>query len=131
MAGRSRAAAEQGPLPPGSERAGSPLLPVFRAAPYSAEAARQRRPSPTARILFLDDGCSCRAVLAQALLQTMLRWVGRQQAGGWATGSAAGRWAGKCFEGGGRVEVAVMLQARVASALGAGCTGWQRGGEGR
>lgn len=51
---------------------GPPLVPVFRAAPYHAEAARQRRPSPTARILFLDEGCSCRAVLGAALLQTML-----------------------------------------------------------
>ena len=52
-----------------------PLVPVFRAAPYSAEAARQRRQSPTARILFLDDGCTCRAPLAQALMAGMLRWV--------------------------------------------------------
>lgn len=58
-----------------------PLVPVFRAAPYPAEAARQRRPSPTARILFLDEGCSCRAVLAAALLQTMLRWAWRQPLG--------------------------------------------------
>lgn len=51
----------------------TPVVPVFRAAPYSAEAARQRRPSPTARILFLDDGCTCRAPLAVAVLQGMLR----------------------------------------------------------
>ncbi len=59
----------------GSEGQRPPLVPVFRAAPYSAEAARQRRQLPTARILFLDDGCSCRAVLAQALMAGMLRWV--------------------------------------------------------
>ncbi|KAL4431051.1 hypothetical protein ABPG75_006307 [Micractinium tetrahymenae] len=52
---------------------GQQVVPVFRSAPYPAEAARQRRPSPTARILFLDEGCSCRAVLAAALLQAMLR----------------------------------------------------------
>ena len=56
-----------------SEAQRPPLVPVFRASPYSAEAARQRRQSPTARILFLDDGCTCRAVLAQALLAGMLR----------------------------------------------------------
>lgn len=59
----------------GSGSMGDQIVPVFRAAPYSAEAARQRRPSRTARILFLDDGCTCRAVLAQALMQAMLRWV--------------------------------------------------------
>ncbi len=59
----------------GSLGAGSspPLVPVYRSAPYRAEAARQRRPSPTARILFLDEGCGSRAVLAAALLQAMLR----------------------------------------------------------
>lgn len=56
-----------------SSQGGPPLVPVFRASPYSAEAARLRRPSPTARVLFLDDGCSCRAVLAQALLLSMMR----------------------------------------------------------
>ena len=72
---------------PGGGDVGTPVLPVFRAAPYSAEAARQRRASPTARILFLDDGCTCRAVLAQALMQGMLKWVlaRRGRAGGRAS----------------------------------------------
>ena len=62
------------------------LLPVFRSSPYAAEAARRRAQSPTARILFLDDGGACRAVLAQAVLQSMLRCGG---GGGVKTSSLA------------------------------------------
>jgi hypothetical protein len=69
---RGGAGEEEGAEP---DRRG-PLLPVFRSAPYSAEAARQRAPSTTARILVLDDGCTCRAPLAAAILQSMLRWGG-------------------------------------------------------
>jgi hypothetical protein len=65
---RGGAGEEEGAEP---DRRG-PLLPVFRSAPYSAEAARQRAPSTTARILVLDDGCTCRAPLAAAILQSML-----------------------------------------------------------
>lgn len=86
---------------PGTGGAGQPtggssssdLVPVFRAAPYSAEAARLRRPSPTARVLFLDDGCGCRAVLAQALMHAMLRCALRGE--GCSSGACAGRRAGR------------------------------------
>ena len=39
---------------------GAALQPVFRAAPYRAEAARQRAGGTTARLLFLDEGNHCR-----------------------------------------------------------------------
>lgn len=49
--------------PPANSAGGSsgavdaaPLLPVFRAAPYAAELARQRQHQNTVRILFLDEG---------------------------------------------------------------------------
>ncbi|GAB4817705.1 hypothetical protein N2152v2_004751 [Parachlorella kessleri] len=50
----------------------APVRPVFRAAPYAAELARQRQLKDTVRILFLDEGNSCRAVLAVAVMQYML-----------------------------------------------------------
>ena len=36
------------------------VRPVFRTSPYSAELRRARATSPTARILFLDEGNFCR-----------------------------------------------------------------------
>ena len=36
------------------------VQPVFRAAPYRAEEARRAEASPTARILFVDEGNACR-----------------------------------------------------------------------
>eukprot|EP00887_Chlorella_sp_A99_P005558 scaffold1.g5558.t1 len=45
---------------------------VFRAAPYAAELARQRQRRPAPRLLFLDEGQTCRAVLAEAVMRLLL-----------------------------------------------------------
>ena len=44
---------------------GVALQPVFRSAPYRAEAARQRAGGTTARLLFLDEGNHCRCAAAR------------------------------------------------------------------
>lgn len=53
-------------------KAMAPVRPSFRVSPFMAEFQRQRRQSPTARILMVDEGGEFRAVLAAALLRHML-----------------------------------------------------------
>jgi protein-tyrosine-phosphatase/ribosomal protein L13E len=75
---RADAPPSPAPAQPPPPRAGfpgagdAPLRPVFRTSPFLAEFQRQRVQTPTARILFLDEGGEFRAVLGAALLRLML-----------------------------------------------------------
>lgn len=54
---------------------GAVLQPVFRAAPYRAEAARQRAGGTTARLLFLDEGNHCRCAATPGCSTALLLFV--------------------------------------------------------